>query len=1298
MKIKFSRVIFALIFVVALLTAIGFSPKEKPITFASEADFSIPALSNQSKSYESNIPSIWYDENKLFGINASNNFAPAIFYMDYISTDGTKNYANDEILTLTLGTPLEFYLEVGANNYKQSTASNGFNYDIFNYSSVFSLEVSVNYKNANYTVYNDSVNNLDFSGELEGANKPLNLEYNEQISSYDFQTLSVNSDYRLLKFTVTPLKVGADVLSIGVNDSTTYYTHETVINVVDDKGDGEILLTNAEIYSSITANTEYVSNFYNFTYFSGDLKNASIALPIGLEYEIPNNNLTVVDKNENDYLSDFANVNYELSLSCLASSFQPVFESSFNSYYFLILETGSYEISATSKISIEYLTDSAGSTKTYTLAKDFVFEVIVYGENSLTPSNSVKYDQATDSFVYPTNHALDFTIKLAKNSDYFTSSYTVDGGEYNGSKTYENEQSSLVSAHVINPMLKGFIDEFIQQIIEKDIENYVYSESPSDDQILQRREELYDSLTASLYAKYSADVTVSYTIRTENEETLLPKTELSYGSETLSNKITIDLQNPDGIVSLSTFSVPSIKIGNYEDIKDKARISLASSKKGVTLDNGVITFNNVEGISSYDLTLTADYGVYGTKSSEFTVDFTDSNLSVHLSERTVTMTLGEPSSVFLVVQGGENTLSIDKLDYEFISKKGIVKAKKNNLSPLTIDLTATDEGVDALTVIVRHDGLSISVLNLNVTILSSIPKNDQTLNFMQGNDVKIYLSNLSNVIDLNVDVSSIADKDYYFTWICLNNSVLEIEETSTSSARVTALRQGTTTVIAFCQFEDGSSVNAIASVSVLTDEPTVNLTFSKSDSTSFTIYDNILFGVNSHGFSFSNDISASWYIDGEKLTSAFDQAGNVISLSSDSLSFYNKLSAGLHTVKVEIIDNTYDLTLSSEREISITTITDKKRTLSFEDETINLVYTSSKNDIYTTQVLLDGVINNDYEYKWISGDADIIRIMSNDGAVSIEPLKSGETTLTVFCNVGVYEENYVRAELKVCVYEIETIAFIPVNQFPKPGEDIVIDVSINDKVGFKNLALPITVTNVGTPVEYSLVNGQIIIKSADSGKYEISTSFGDNQSVLSLTVTNFNMKEVITVALPYLVIVAIIAGILLVVLKTRNNPYKSIQNGINKLIEKFDIAISATKNASKEVVVKEYNSIISTLNRLIAKFNYYYDEGRDECKSPLQHALSIKKILLALISTSDKNFEKASTVLTTVKEKQLIELEQMVEEILLTLKVYDEKIAELNRQDKEEAKQNKKTKKSKLEKEEEQLKLLKNQGLIDDDE
>ena len=128
-------------------------------------------------------------------------------------------------------------------------------------------------------------------------------------------------------------------MSIGVNDSTTYYTHETVINVVDDKGDGEILLTNAEIYSSITANTEYVSNFYNFTYFSGDLKNASIALPIGLEYEIPNNNLTVVDKNENDYLSDFANVNYELSLSCLASSFQPVFESSFNSYYFLILET-----------------------------------------------------------------------------------------------------------------------------------------------------------------------------------------------------------------------------------------------------------------------------------------------------------------------------------------------------------------------------------------------------------------------------------------------------------------------------------------------------------------------------------------------------------------------------------------------------------------------------------------------------------------------------------------------------------------------------------------------------------------------------------------------------------------------------------------------------------------------------------------------------------------------------------------------------------------------------------------------
>ncbi|MGN0819090.1 MAG: hypothetical protein ACI4M6_01665 [Christensenellaceae bacterium] len=1293
MKNKFKTLFLALALLTLTLTfTVAYSEKPQK-SLAVETTLDTPVTDNGQKNYKSNIPDVWHDESRQFGIDFDNLSFEAGYYIDFISTDGTKNYANDKIINVEIGQTLEFYLEIGAEYASPATISDGFSYKISNDSSIFSVNVSLNYNQIEHTLYDNSVNSaeLSFTDDLENANKPFFLEFDPEKSAYDYTTLSKNPNYKLMKFAITANQVGADVFNLSYGEGN---SKNVFVNVVDGNGDGKIIPTLASFSTDLALQNDLYSSTLSGTYYSGELKDKYICLYKGFPCEISTPNLPLTAETT-DYSTNFSNVSVILSSLTTQDTSVQITQPYYGTFYLNLPSLGEYKFNATTTIEV----NSSGfdsMTETELIEIDFTFSVYCYDKTCFKPSNYVETDE-NGNYLYPTDHSINYFIPFAKTENGFIVDFTVNGENVTdfSSKTYKTEQAFSVNGSVTDSYLQNMLNESLEEFLVGAAYKYELTLSGTYEEkeplIAQYKETQRSIMTQQLAEKYGVNAPVSYAVKTILSKDLLEKPTVETNAGMTGNEIKIDLAKQDGQTVLN--------VKNWQNLANKSVISIQTDYENANLSDGIITINDYREISALNLDLICDYGVYGKQTNSYTVSFIDSRITYSLSQKTATLNIGEALNVEVSIENNvDNLISESKIDYNFISENGNVSAEKSSSSNLSITVKPLNVGIDTLTIIAKHEGSTIFVNTLHVTIIARENITDTQINFVQGNDIKIYLSSLSNTVDITVDYALSTTSDG-FSWLSFNNSILEVRKLSANSARITALREGSTKVVALYQLPDGSSLHAICNVSVLASKPEIDITFTKRDATAFSMYDNVCIGVNTHGFNLSDNVSAVWSIDGENISDALDADGNEVPLQGDYLTFYKKFSPGYHTVKVELTDNVYDLNLSCEKQIYIATTVNQKRELSFNESQVNLVYTASKTDVWVTSVLLDGVLSNEYEYKWISSDASILRVMSNGATVSIEPLKKGSATVTVYCDLNHSgEENYISRELQVTVDEIENIELVSQNAYPRPGENVVIDVKINGTTGYKNLSLPFTVLSNGAPCEYEFTGGQIFVNDLQSGNLTVSTAFGEQTNELKLTVTNFNIKKIITVALPYLVIFAVIAIIVLVVLKARSNPYKSIGKKIDKLDAMFADSIKNIQaNKTKKVVDKEYRRLLKAINQLIAKFSYHYDEGRDECKTPLTHTLSIKKILLALINTCDKNYLKADDILTTVSEKHILQLEKMYEEILTSLKLYEQKVNEQNNKDKEEARL-KKVKKSIDDMHEDQLTLLKNQGLIDDDD
>lgn len=1293
MKTKFKVLFLALALFTLSLTVLCVNVEKPQKSLAVETTYSIPATNNEQKKYKSNIPDIWYDQTQNFGIDKDNLSYTPKYYYDFISTDGTKNYANDQILNVTVGQTLEFYLEIGAEYASPSTISNGFSYIISNNSTIFSLGVSLNYNQVDHTLFDNSETfvEISFANDLENANKPILLDYDYQTSAYVYETVAKNPDYRLMKFSITANRVGLDAFTLSFNENQ---TKNIFVNVIDASGDGKILPDLVNFTTEVSLQNDLHSATYFGDYYTGELKDKYICLYTGFPFIISTSSLPITAVSTN-YIENFSNVTVSLSSLKTDNPNAQITQPSAEQFYLNLKELGEYSFDAVTKVYLDY-TDIYASPQTEIIEFNYSFKIYCYDTTLFTPTNFVETDEQ-GRYLYPTSYPVNYYIPFVKPENGFSVNVNCNGSPVTDFKnsSYDTEQSFDISGNVTDNYLKNFLDNALKEFLTDC--SYIYESSlGGTDQdgatlIDQYVEAQRTALTQQLAEKYGINAQISYTAKIKLSDDLLEKPVIETDENMTGNEIKIDLAKQNGETSFT--------VKNFNSLSNKSIIGIETDYENTALSDGTITISDYNQISALNLEIFCDYGIYGKKSTSYTISFIDSRITYLLSQKTATVHLGDTLNLTVSIENNvNNAVSEDKIDYTFISENGNVRAEKSSSSNLAISVTPLKAGIDTLTVIAKHDGSTIFVNTLHVTIISAENVTDTQINFVQGNDVKIYLSSLSNTLDLTVDYA-LGVSSEGFSWISFNDAILNVTKLSSLSARITALREGSTKVVAIYNLPNGSSLHAICNVTVLASKPEIDITFTKQDATAFSIYDNVCIGVDTHGFNLSNNVSAVWSIDGETISTALDSQGNELAIKGDFLSFYNKFSAGYHTVKVELTDNVYELNLSCERQIYIATVINQKRALSFDESQVNLVYTSSKTDVWTTSVLLDGVLSNEYEYKWICSDASVLRIMSNGATVSIEPLKSGTATVTVYCNINLSgEENYVQQELLINVDEIETIEIVSQNAYPKPGENVVIDVKINGKTEYKNLSLPFTVLSNGEACEYEFINGQIFVNNAQSGSLSVSTSYGEQSPSLRLSVTNFNIKKIITVALPYLVIFAVIAIIVLVILRAGNNPYKSIGKNIDKL---GNNALNSIKNIqanrTKAVAEKEYRRLLKTVNHLIAKFSYHYDEGRDECKTPLAHAISLKKILLALINTCDKNYMNADSILTRINENQIEPLKKMYEEILTSLKIYEEQIKEQKKIDKAEAKL-KKAKKSNGNMHRDQLTFLKNYGYIDDDD
>ena len=156
---------------------------------------------------------------------------------------------------------------------------------------------------------------------------------------------------------------------------------------------------------------------------------------------------------------------------------------------------------------------------------------------------------------------------------------------------------------------------------------------------------------------------------------------------------------------------------------------------------------------------------------------------------------------------------------------------------------------------------------------------------------------------------------------------------------------------------------------------------------------------------------------------------------------------GTHNITVRFVDNVLNRHLEASKVLNISKLPDQKRQLSFEENTIYLVMLKNSYDL---QVLLDGMVANDYKYSW-SSDNDTVTLYENGTSkVTLLPNHAGTTTVYAFVDVGVGEEKIISASITVIVEKLESIDFELSQEFPKPNKPFDIIFIANGRKDFKN--------------------------------------------------------------------------------------------------------------------------------------------------------------------------------------------------------------------------------------------------------
>lgn len=624
----------------------------------------------------------------------------------------------------------------------------------------------------------------------------------------------------------------------------------------------------------------------------------------------------------------------------------------------------------------------------------------------------------------------------------------------------------------------------------------------------------------------------------------------------------------------------------------------------------------------------------------------------------INLLVGETKTIILGISNpGFDEVTGDVIATYYV-KNGNIIVNVNREKTSRYDIVGYKVGSDSAYFIINDQMIEVTV---EVTQKST----GHTVNFTfaQGSTISAFAKN-----DIILTVpSAFAFLD--FKYIIFDDSILQIESIKDGNVKIKGLKDGTTQVFLYAQSEE-NFYNGFITIKIITEVPSVYIIYDKEDNlTAFTKFDDINVSFDANEFDFSKSTTYTWYLNNKLIY-------------QNKKNFTQKFGEGINTLRLVINDQENNIFLETTQEINISAVINETKTIAINCDKV--IYVDKKQGSFEIEVLLDGVLNPSYKYLWSISNTGICKIdINGNERIVIDPLNSGETDLTVMTNISKYEEIFIKADIRIIVcdatYTIENDNFI------KPGTTQRFKLLGNDTKIY-NWHGNVTMTcNNEAFNDFEIEDNEIVVKNMPRGTVSIKVDYNGEKIEKSFEVTNFNIKEIVSLILPYLIIVCILVlGISFAVAKRKGkieragNKIIHLESELNKAIENKNFTTSEVRHILHQTIVVK------------KMLTYCIDEGIDELSTIMPNVDKLIKILIATIN-SNVDSAKIEMILKNVKDHN-------VEIIIKDFKVIQDERTEFEAKKKVIDEVVKKDKKIKMTKEEYESFLVQSKYMNGDEE
>ena len=1167
---------------------------------AGTTDYSVPVTDNSTKLYSSNIPDEWYSSSDNYGWGGSiySGTTNGDCGIDLISTDGRTNYANSRAITLNENDSITFYFEAGYDDYVCDNLP--YNYVTFN------------------TTQTDTAISVQATQEINNTTYSL-FNSDDNNGSTAFKNFYTNDD-NLRNYALPYYFDSTNEQMVALSDyhlpAITIYGKSTGTTVLQLGLKNDYISDTLDIVINVVPSTENTDlNMASIYQGNSSVNIADVSL---LSKGISDNYIYL----SKDYSSSYtfkptvSNNNEEFyydikATNSLRSSIRAVDNGETITFY----DTGLYQFQFNLGASVTIFngTDEQ-DTANYSINSSYQSTsvyIYIYDSNTL-PALQINNAEIGVQTYY-NNSTLVFSVEGFAESDQFTVEYNLDGMllEENYVDALEAGEHSI-SAIITNSYFPGESLTVDGAFIVNSSANYIYGEFAIDQSLEVIKGK---SLTINVPEDYIAEGFNNFAFSVEDTS----------------------------VAKITSVTATSVQILGLKEGETVIKGTYVSDEVVLILKSMVFVMQEPEAPSEYTQ-----------------INFEEGTSVSLLLDEAETKTLTLPSSMTSL----ELTFTWFVADSDICSLIVDASTYTGYVTPLSAGETTVFAYATDYNTSINY--LAKMKLNIKSSTTEETPATLETIQFTEGDKGTLLLS--SKRTSTITIPESLTNKGLQFSWVSLNASIVSLETSAdTYSALLTGNSKGETDIIATCTDSNNKTYVAQMSVVVLESEPSLSIDVVASNSngtSSLNIYDTLKISLNKNGFEFSNAVSYQWYLDDEAITEAYltSNADSKSSLSAKTTSFYLKrLTAGLHTLSIVTNDNEYSLSnIKTTKEINITSVTNQEKTISFKKNDLFMV---KGGENYTLIALIDGVEDTSYSYNWSIKDTAVASAyMASGNALLIQPNAPGDTTITVYCDIGTYEPHIISADIPLHIENLESISLSPENDYPKPGDDVIMNVLVNGKKNCLNLNPTISVKAGDVNAQFEYADGQIIVPAALSGNLYYALRVNEMEDNYTLLVSSFNVKQFLLAALPWLSLALVIVLAVYFFMKSKN-PFKAALKKSKDVLDCFDKAIKNCDNANNTPakIRGTYRHLLNKVKVLDHQITYNHDDGIDDFKKSLDLIKELETILTSLIqSKNEQSFKNVKTILTTLKNTKVQHIDDIINEIVASNDKYQKSIQASN--------------------------------------